>query len=97
MVNSLPPTNGKVTKSYYKHYVALESDPEVFDRLSRTLGVSCAKTQPELQSHDILFSLDDPDLLMIPRPVHALILAFPTTEIYEQQLAESEGTGPDHQ
>jgi ubiquitin carboxyl-terminal hydrolase L3 len=97
MVNSLSPTNGKVTKSYHKHYVPLESDPEVFDRLSRTLGVSCgSKTQPGLQFHDI-FSLDDPDLLaMIPRPVHALILAFPTTEIYEQQLAESEATRPEY-
>ncbi|OCK83939.1 cysteine proteinase, partial [Lepidopterella palustris CBS 459.81] len=40
---------------------------------------------------DVL-SLDDPELLaFIPRPALALVLAFPTTDIYENQKAQEEG------
>jgi len=89
--------NAKALKRYRKHYVPLESNPEVFNKLSHTLGVSSgSKSQPGLQFHDI-FSLDEPDLLaMIPRPVLALILVFPTTEVYEQQIAESEESRPEY-
>jgi len=78
-------------KSYRKRYVPLESNPDVFNRLAQKLGVSCgSKSQPGLQFFDVL-SLDQFDLLaMIPRPVLALILVFPTTEVYEQQTAELE-------
>jgi ubiquitin carboxyl-terminal hydrolase L3 len=87
----LSPHDGTEPKSYRKHYVPLESNPEVFNRLIQKLGVSCgSKSQPGLQFFDVL-SLDQSNLLaMIPRPVLALILIFPTTEVYEQQIAELE-------
>jgi len=74
------------TPKYRKHYIPLESNPEVFSYLIDTLGVS------SLEFQDIL-SIDEPDLLsMITRPVLALILVFPTTGAYEKQTAEEEAT-----
>jgi ubiquitin carboxyl-terminal hydrolase L3 len=78
-----------------KHYVPLESNPEIFTRLIHRLGVTGLGFQD-------VFSLDDPDILaMVPRPVLALILVFPTSEAYEKQIAEEEsarlvyaGSGP---
>jgi ubiquitin carboxyl-terminal hydrolase L3 len=62
---------------YRKHFIALESDPDVFNELIRLLGAP-----QSLQFEDVL-SLDGPHLF--PRPVLALILIFPTTEGYERR------------
>lgn len=73
---------------YHKHFIPLESNPEVFTALIHKLGVS-----PSLCFEDVL-SLDDPEpLAFLPRPVHALILIIPTTEEYEQRISiEDSGT-----
>lgn len=79
-----------------KAYIPLESDPEVFTQLLHNLGA------PSLEFHDV-FSIDDPDLMaIIPRPVLALLLVFPTSETYEKQKSAEEaarsayeGFGPD--
>ncbi|KAF5361707.1 hypothetical protein D9758_007292 [Tetrapyrgos nigripes] len=71
-----------------KHYIPLESNPEVFTKLIHALGVSSA-----FEFIDVL-SLDDPDLIaMMPRPVLALILAFPAIgEDYNKKLEEQNRT-----
>lgn len=70
---------------YRKHYIPLESNPELFTHLIHRLGVSSS-----LNFQDVL-SLDDPDLLaFVSRPVYALILVFPTSENYEKQKAKEE-------
>lgn len=93
----LSPYDGAEPKSYRKHYVPLESNPEVFNRLIQKLGVSCgSKARPGLEFFDVL-SLDQSELLaMIPRPVLALILIFPTTKVYEQEIAELEHSRPEY-
>lgn len=56
-------------------FIPLESNPDTFNSLAQKLGLSSA-----LSFTDV-YSLTDPDLLsFIPRPVHALILIFPTTD-----------------
>lgn len=75
------------TMTYRKHYIPLESNPELFTQLAHRLGLS-----PSLAFHDVL-SIDDPDLLaFIPRPALALILVFPTSDVYEAQKAKEEGS-----
>ena len=64
---------------YRKHFIPLESDPDVFTNLINLLGVP-----PSLCFEDVL-SLDGPHFF--PRPVLALILVFPTAESYESQKA----------
>lgn len=67
-------------QKYRKHFIPLESNPDVFTELIHKLGL------PTSLSFQDVWSLE-PDLLaMIPRPVHALILAVPTTEGYEKQV-----------
>ena len=70
---------------YRRHYIPLQSNPEVFTQLIHNLGVS--------KSHrfvDVL-SIEDPDLLvLVPRPVLALILVFPTSYVDEKQKNEEE-------
>jgi ubiquitin carboxyl-terminal hydrolase L3 len=62
--------------SYQKHYVPLESDPDIFTGLMRELGVS-----DTLQFTDV-WSIEDEDQLgLIPRPVLALIVIFPDVGI----------------
>ena len=64
---------------YNKHFIPLESNPDLFTQLMHLLGGG-----PSLTFQDV-FSLDDPDLLaFIERPVHALVLTFPTTQLYEK-------------
>ena len=65
-----------------KHFTPLESNPTVFTGLARDLGLSGS-----LQFEDV-FGLDDDSLAMLPRPVHALVLVFPTDEQYEQRRKE---------
>lgn len=64
-------------------WVPLESDPEIFTQYAHGLGLS-----PALAFHDI-YSISDPDLLsFVPRPVYALILTFPVTQVYEDYRIE---------
>ena len=64
--------------------------------LAHKLGLS-----PDLSWHDV-YSLDDPSLLsFVPRPAHALLLCFPTSEAYhkarsveDSSLPNYTGTGP---
>ncbi|KAI3328113.1 ubiquitin carboxyl-terminal hydrolase, family 1 [Xylariaceae sp. AK1471] len=68
---------------YKKHFIPLESNPSLFTQLIHKLGVSAA-----LSFHDV-WSLDDPELLsLVPRPVLAFIIVFPTTSDYEDRLAK---------
>jgi ubiquitin carboxyl-terminal hydrolase L3 len=67
---------------YRKHFIPLESDPEVFTQLIHDLGVSSS-----LQFQDV-FSLDEPEFL--PHPALALILIFPTSNAYEAVKARAE-------
>lgn len=77
--------SGEKKTVYRKHYIPLESNPDVFTHLIRELGVK------QLEFQDILSI--DPDLLaMIPRPVLALVLIVPTTEKYETQKAREEAS-----
>ena len=75
--------------TYKKHFIPLESDPLVFTDLAHGLGLS-----KDLSFQDVL-SLDDPDLVaFVPRPILALILAFPAsgTGTYEAQTAQEEAS-----
>jgi ubiquitin carboxyl-terminal hydrolase L3 len=66
------------SKTYSKHFIPLESNPDLFTELMHSLGGSLSL------SYDDVFSIDDPELLAyIRRPVNALILTFPTTPLYE--------------
>jgi hypothetical protein len=73
-------------RKHRKHFIPLESNPEVFTSLIHKLGVSNS-----LEFQDVL-SLDDPELLaFLPRPAYALVLVFPTTEAYHRRV-ETEDT-----
>ncbi|KAI1735513.1 ubiquitin carboxyl-terminal hydrolase, family 1 [Xylaria scruposa] len=68
---------------YQKHFIPLESNPGLFTQLIHQLGVSTT-----LSFHDV-WSLDDPDLLsLVPRPVLAFIMVFPTPSDYEDRLVK---------
>ena len=74
-----------------KSFYPLESDPELFTQLAHDLGLS-----PTLAFHDVL-STDDPELLaFIPRPVHALVLCFFVSHVYEKQIDETEAARGDY-
>ena len=76
---------------YKKHYIPLESNPEVFTTLIHRLGVS-----PDLEWVDV-YSIDDPELLaFVARPVHALVLVFPTTAAYEAKTKIDEDKRTQH-
>lgn len=71
--------------SYRKHYIPLESNPDLFTQLVHKLGVSRS-----LAFVDVL-SIDDPDLLaFIPRPALALVLVFPTSDVYENEITKED-------
>ncbi|TFK37307.1 ubiquitin C-terminal hydrolase L3 [Crucibulum laeve] len=86
MASSAVPPNHSDGSKHRKHYLPLESNPDVFTQLIHRLGVS-----KNLVFQDV-YSLDDPDLLsFIPRPALALVLVFPTaTETYEKEKAARE-------
>jgi ubiquitin carboxyl-terminal hydrolase L3 len=72
-------------QTYSKHFIPLESSPEIFTELAHNLGLSVL-----LEFQDVL-SLDDADpLALLPRPVYGLILVFPTTEAYEQRVEQED-------
>ena len=63
----------------------LESDPAIITQYTQALGLS-----PALAFHDV-YSISDPDLLsFVPRPVHALLLVFPVTKVYENYRIEQD-------
>lgn len=70
-----------------KSYIALESNPDIFTELAHNLGVE------GVEFHDIM-SLDPEMLQFIPRPVLALILAFPADDLYHEQVAERQKDMP---
>ena len=69
---------------YSKHWIPLECNPDLFTHLIHKLGVSS-----NLIFQDVL-SLDPDMLSLVPRPVLALILVFPTSETYEKEKATEE-------
>ena len=70
---------------YKKHFLPLESNPELFTDLIHQLGFSS-----DFGFHDVL-SIDDPELLaFLPRPALALVLVFPTTTTYARHIKEEE-------
>lgn len=87
------------TQRYRKHFIPLESNPEVFTELVHRLGVS-----GQLCFQDV-YSLTDTELLAsLPRPAYALVLVFPAAEAYwekveleEEELAAYAGSGPDEE
>jgi ubiquitin carboxyl-terminal hydrolase L3 len=67
-------------KEYAKHFTPLESSPQIFTSLLHALTGSEA-----LQFVDV-FSLE-PDLLaFIPRPVMALVLIFPGSDVHDAYI-----------
>ncbi|ETS86459.1 hypothetical protein PFICI_00287 [Pestalotiopsis fici W106-1] len=77
--------------TYSKHFIPLESNPDVFNHLIHDLGVSSV-----LRFHDVL-SLSEPEILaFIPRPVLALVIAFSTPPQYEDLLVEDNASTPEY-
>src|SRR5258708_7584313 len=72
---------------YAKHFIPMENDPEAFTKLAHALGVSSS-----LEFVDAF--LEDRNIVTFTegKPVHALLLIFPTNEIYEKEKAEGETT-----
>lgn len=64
---------------YKKSFIPLESNPEVFTNLIRLLG-----STDDLSFVDVI-SLDEPSLL--PSHAIALVLVFPTTDVYARHVA----------
>lgn len=60
---------------YAKHFIPLESDPDIFNELLRHLGVA-----PKLAFQEII-TLDEPELL--PRPAVAVIILFSAGDSYD--------------
>ena len=67
---------------YRKHFIPLESNPDVFTQLIYGLGVS-----PDLTFKDVL-TIDKTELH--PHPALALILLFPTSDASEKDKAKEE-------
>jgi ubiquitin carboxyl-terminal hydrolase L3 len=72
-------------QAYRKHFIPLESNPDVFTELAHKLGLG-----QNLCFQDVL-SIDDSEILaFMERETYALILVFPTTEAYEKRCAREE-------
>jgi len=66
-------------------WVPLESDPRIITEYAQALGLA-----PALAFHDV-YSISDPEVLsFVPRPVHALLLVFPVTDVYEKYRIEQD-------
>src|SRR5688500_1779149 len=75
----------QIKGKYRKHYIPLESDPEIFTEITCNLGVEGYEFQ------DIM-SLDEEMLSYTLRPIVALIFVGPETKEYEQRENEKEKT-----
>jgi ubiquitin carboxyl-terminal hydrolase L3 len=65
--------------------IKTENNPEVMNRLAHKLGLS-----PNLSFRDV-YSLTEPDLLaLIPRPCHAVLFLWPSSETSDQEFAREE-------
>ncbi|PKS11979.1 hypothetical protein jhhlp_001275 [Lomentospora prolificans] len=83
-----PSRNIPSAKNYKKHFIPLESNPDVFNQLIRLLGA------PESLVFEDVFTLDEPEFL--PHPAVALVLIFPAGEGYEARLAMEEAARHDN-
>lgn len=77
--------------SYNKHYIPLECNPDLFTGLIHKLGAP-----PSLIFQDVL-SLEPEMLAFISRPVLALVLVFPTSDVYEKEKIIEESTRQHYQ
>jgi ubiquitin carboxyl-terminal hydrolase L3 len=68
-----------------KHWIPLESNPEVLTDYAAKLGVT---TVPDTLSFCDIFGLDDDLLAMVPSPVLAVLLLFPITAETEKLRKE---------
>ncbi|KFY40858.1 hypothetical protein V495_05222 [Pseudogymnoascus sp. VKM F-4514 (FW-929)] len=69
-----------------KTFTVLENNPEVMNQLAYKLGLS-----QDLAFYDV-YSLTDPDLLaIIPRPVYALLVIIPLSDIWHKDREEEDG------
>lgn len=68
----------RVPEGYTDCWTPIESNPEIFTELAWNLGMS-----KSLKFLDI-WALDPDSVAILPRPVHALVLVFPTDGSYEQ-------------
>lgn len=74
-------------KTYTKHFIPMENDPEAFTKLAHAIGVSSS-----LEFVDAFIEDGNITTFTEGKPVHALLLIFPTNEIYEKEKAEGEKT-----
>lgn len=101
LLKSVIPNTGKTQDTitdfttkmeYRKHFIPLESNPDVFTDLIHKLGVS-----EKLCFQDV-WSLENADeLAFVPRPVYGLILVFPTTPSYEARVEEEDAGLEDYE
>lgn len=72
-----------------KHFVPLESSPEVFNNLLALLDVSGVEFQD-------IWSLDPEMLAFLPRPILAVLLVFPISPAYEAYRSEADANVPEY-
>lgn len=73
-------------------FIPLESNPELLNNLSQSLGLAS-----RVSFHDV-YSLDDPSLLsFIPRPAFALLLVFPISDAYEAHRSAEDASLPPYE
>jgi len=77
-------TSSPTENSREKHWLPLESNPDLMNKYIHNLGVS-----PSWQFYDV-FGTDESLLSMIPTPVLAVLLLYPITTNSEQHREEEE-------
>jgi ubiquitin carboxyl-terminal hydrolase L3 len=70
---------------YAKHFIPLESDPDIFSELMYRLGV-----KDDLRFIDI-YSLESESLEFVPRPILAVIVIFPDTDPVQSSVPGFDG------